>query len=514
MGSRSGEPVNRLRRHPRHRGAQGQRFVPPMLMRGRSYHREMNRTFRSDAAGTARVAWAALAAAVATCLPMQGALAAAAAVTPVASASVATALKIAPIAYRERRLANGLQVISVRSDASPTVSVQVWYHVGSRDDPAGRSGFAHLFEHLMFKSTRYLQAEQFDRLTEDVGGANNAFTNSDVTVYHEVVPSNHLETLLWAEAERMQNLRVDDANFKSERAVVEEEYRQSVLAAPYGRFAHAVESLPYLQHPYQRATIGSIEDLEASTVADVTAFHARYYRPDNATLVVAGDFEPAQLDAWVDKYFASVPRPSSVLPAENALEPAWPKDREIALTAPNVPLPATAAIWLAPAIRSADAPALQVASAILSQGQSSRLNQSLVYRQQIATSASFDTDLRDGPGLLSATAIAAGGKPIGDVRKALLAEVQRLIDRPPTPAELDKVKTQIITGTFVSRQTAEGLGNEIGSAAVLEGDAGRINSDLDALQRVSAADVQRVLRRYVNGTHKVVIDYSQDRAAP
>ena len=431
-----------------------------------------------------------------------------------AVAATPAPLKIADVAYRTRTLANGLQVITVHSDASPTVSIQVWYHVGSRNDPQGRSGFAHLFEHLMFKSTRYLQAEQFDRLTEDVGGSNNAFTSNDVTAYHEVVPSNHLQTLLWAEAERMQNLKIDDANFRSERAVVEEEYRQRVLASPYGRFANAVESAPYLQHPYRRATIGSIADLDASTLDDVTAFHATYYRPDNATLVVIGDFDQAQLDAWVDTYFGPVARPAVPLPVFTATEPAWPADRTVTLTGPQVPLPAVALAWLAPPLRSADAPALQVAAAVLSQGDSSRLKQALVYRQQIATSASFDTDLRDGPGLLSATAVAAGDKKIGDVKKALLAEVLRLVDHPPSAAELDKVKTQLLTAAIVSRQTPEGLGAEIANAAVLEGDPARINADLEALQRVTAADVQRVLRRYVVDAHRVVIDYSQGTATP
>ena len=469
----------------------------------------MNRLLRSCAV------WTLTAATAGGMAPLRAFATAAAPARSVASApSTTAALKIAPVAYRERRLANGLQVISVRSEASPTVSVQVWYHVGSRNDPAGRSGFAHLFEHLMFKGTRYLRPEQFDRLTEDIGGSNNAFTSNDVTVYYEVVPSNHLETLLWAEEERMQNLKIDDANFRSERAVVEEEYRQSVLAVPYGRFTHAVQSLPYLQHPYRRATIGSIADLDAATVTDVTAFHALHYRPDNATLVVAGDFDPASLDTWVDQYFAPIARPSAPIAPLDATEPPWPSDRTIALKAPRVPLPATAVIWLAPPLRSGDAPALQVAAAILSQGDSSRLNQSLVYRQQIASSASFDADLRDGPGLLAATAVAAGGKPIAEIRKALLAEVQRLADHPPSAAELDKVKTQLITAAFVSRQTPEGLGMEIASAAVLEGDAGRINADLEALQRVSAADVQRVLRRYVTGTHDVVIDYSQETSAP
>jgi zinc protease len=433
---------------------------------------------------------------------------------PASDAAAAPALRIPPIVYRERRLANGLQVISVASHASPTVSVQVWYHVGSRDDPQGRSGFAHLFEHMMFKGTTYLRAEQFDRLTEDVGGANNAGTGDDTTEYHEVVPSNHLETLLWAEAERMMNLKIDEANFKSERAVVEEEYRQRVLAPPYGRlFDVALVAASYLQHPYKRPAIGNIDELEAATLADVVAFHARYYRPDNATLVVTGDFDPARLDAWVDKYFGPIPKPAEPLPTLDASEPPWPADRVAKVTGPQVPLPAVAFTWLAPPLTSADAPALQIAAAVLAAGESSRLNQSLVYRQRVATQAGFNADLRVGPGLLIAYAIAAGGKSTDALAKALLAEVVRLATTPPSAAELSKVKTQLITQAFTSRQTPLGLGSAIAEAAVLEGDPARVNTELEDLQRVSAADVQRVLRRYVLGAHKVTIDYRQAEAA-
>ena len=434
------------------------------------------------------------------------------ATVPAAAAPGATTLKVPRIDYRERELGNGLTLLSVESHTSPTVSVQVWYHVGGSDDPPGRSGFAHLFEHMMFKSTKYLKAEQFDRMTEDVGGSNNASTGDDVTEYDEVVPSNYLETLLWAEAERMLNLHVDEENFKSERAVVEEEYRQRILASPYGRFSNALGSAPYLRHPYRRPTIGSIDDLEAATLADVAAFHDTYYRPDNATLVVTGDFDPRQLDAWVDTYFAAIPRPSTPLPRREASEPPWTSDRTITITAPRVPLPAVAAVWLAPPVTSRDAPALQVASALLAGGESSRLNQSLVYRQRIATQAGFNADLRVGPGLLVATAIAAGGKPIADVQSALLAEVRRLVDRPATAAEIDKVKNQLITDAFESRQTPVGLGSAIAEAAVLEGAANKVNTDLEALQRVSAADVQRVLRRYVTQAHKVIVDYRQETA--
>jgi len=423
------------------------------------------------------------------------------------------ALKIAPIKFTERLLPNGLQVIAVPSSASPTVSVQVWYHVGSKDDPAGRSGFAHLFEHLMFKSTAHLKPEQFDRMTEDVGGSNNAFTSNDVTGYTDLVPSNHLEVLLWAEAERMSNLNVVQENFVSERAVVEEEYRQRILASPYGRFGNAIPQAAYQVHPYKRSSIGSIEDLEAATLADVVAFHATYYRPDNATLVVAGDFDPKQLDAWVDKYFTRVAKPATPLPRVTTPEPAWKADRSVTVTGPKVPLPAVALVWLAPPTTSDDAPALQVAASLLSGGESSRLNQSLVYRQQIAAQAGFDADLRAGPGLLRATAIAASGKTLAAVERALLAEVMRLAKQPPTAAELAKVKTQILTGALLTRQTPEGLASAVAEAAVLGGGAEHVNTDIAALQKVSAADVQRVMQRYVVSPHKLTLQYVQEGAA-
>ena len=438
-----------------------------------------------------------------------GLLIAACTMCPAAAPAAGGSIIVPPVAYTERALANGLQFIAVRSRTSPTVSVQVWYHVGAKDDPKGRSGFAHLFEHLMFKSTKYLRAEQFDRLTEDVGGSNNAFTSNDVTAYHAVVPSNHLETLLWAEAERMANLKVDEANFISERAVVEEEFRERVLTSPYGRLGNAMSSSSYLVHPYKRPSIGSIDDLEAASLADVAAFHSTYYRPDNATLVVAGDFDPKQLDDWVDKYFGAVPRPAAALPRFNASEPAWRVDRNVTVTGPQVPLPAVAVTWLAPPVTSPDAPALQIAAALLSGGESSRLNQALVYRQQIASSASFDADLRAGPGLLIASAVAASGRPLAQVESALLAEVRRLATRPIPPTELAKIKTQVLTAALLSRQTPTGVGMAIAEAAVLEGGAAQVNAGVVALQGVTAAQVAQALKHYVLGAHKVTITYRQ-----
>src|SRR6266513_1160778 len=235
--------------------------------------------------------------------------------------------KLPQLDYLDRTLANGLRVLSAQDRSSPTVAIQCWYHVCSKDDPDARSGFAHLFEHIMFKSTKNMKSEMMDRLTEDVGGYNNAFTNPDVTVYYEVVPSNYLETLLWAEGDRLSGLNVDEPNFKSERSVVEEEYRQSYLAPPYGMLEYLIEQQSFTTHPYKRPTIGSIEDLDAASLENVKAFHNAFYRPDNATLVVAGDLDPRQLDSWVEKYLAPIARPSTALPRVSIKEPERTAER-------------------------------------------------------------------------------------------------------------------------------------------------------------------------------------------
>jgi zinc protease len=430
---------------------------------------------------------------------------AAAAMAPPARAAE---LVIPPIQYHQRTLPNGLQVLSVEDHASPNVAVQMWYHVGSKDDPQGRSGFAHLFEHLMFKSTKHMHAEQFDRLTEDVGGANNASTGDDVTNYFEIVPSNHLQTLLWAEAERLSNLNVDEKNFKSERAVVEEEYRQSVLANPYGMLFNSIDPKSYTVHPYQRPTIGSIADLEAASLQNVINFHNTFYRPDNATLIVAGDFDQKQLDAWVDQYFGWSQKPATPIPQVTAQEPVRKQDQRYTINSETAPLPAVAVTWLIPpASDSADGIALKVAGALLSQGESSRLYQSLVYRHQVAQQVGADADTRVGPGLFTAYAILASGHQPAEAAKLLREEIIWLATQPIPAAELDKVKTQLLTAELKQRQTAQGLAFALGQASLIEGNVERVNSDLDALQKVNEKDIHRVLQKYITGAHSVTIDY-------
>jgi len=408
--------------------------------------------------------------------------------------------------FTDRTLANGMRVLAAPDSSSPTVAIQVWYHVGSKDDPQNRSGFAHLFEHIMFKSTKNMKSEMMDRLTEDVGGFNNAFTNDDVTVYFEVVPSNYLETLIWAEADRLSGLNVDDANFKSERDVVKEEYRQGVLAPPYGRFEYLLQQKSFLEHPYKRPTIGSIEDLDAASLKDVQEFHATYYRPDNATLVVVGDFDPKQFDAWVDKYFAPIAKPSRPLPRVEVKEP--PRKSEIRLTEHGSnDLPAVGLTYLTPRQADADSDALRVADVILSGGESSRLYHSLVYTQQLAAEVNSSAETREDVSLFVLTAVLSEGKKVEDVEKAMLAEITKLQDTAVSAAELDKAKNQIITNQLRQRETSNGKALALGEAAVLLGDVTRVNTDLARLQAVTAADIQRVIKKYFADTNRLVLYY-------
>lgn len=430
----------------------------------------------------------------------------------VISASAQT--KMPQMTFRDRILRNGMRVLSVVDKASPTVAINVWYHVGSKDDPDQRSGFAHLFEHIMFKSTKNMKAEMMDRLTEDVGGQNNAFTQDDVTVYYEVVPANYLETLLWAEAERLASLTVDEASFLSERAVVQEEFRQSVLAPPNGRFFYALDQKSFSAHPYKRPTIGSIEDLQAATVENVQKFHSTYYRPDNATLIVVGDFDPKQLDAWVDKYFGPIPKPNLPLPRVQVQEPARTGEKRFMEYAPNVPLKGVGITYLVPSEKSEDAPALNMAEIILSRGRSSRLYQSLVYQQQLATNASANADLREDAGLFDLIAFVATGKKPEDVETSMLAEIKKLQNGPVSADELERARNQILTSELRGRETNLGKSQTLGRAAVLLADPNRVNTELDQLLAVTPADIQRVAKKYFADTNRYVFFYLPESERP
>jgi len=421
---------------------------------------------------------------------------------------------IPPLKFEQRTLPNGLQFIWLEDHTSPTVAIQVWYRVGSKDDPQGRSGFAHLFEHMMFKSTKRMPSETLDRLTEDVGGENNAYTANDVTVYHETVPSNHLQRLLWAEAERLAALTVDVRNFTLEREVVKEEYRQRVLAEPYGEFYEVIEKRSFAEHPYKRPTIGNIAELEAATLEDVRAFHTTFYRPDNAVLVVTGDFNPAQLGKWVDEYFGVIPKPALPIPRVTVKEPARTAAQTIREYDPKPPLPALAVTYLGPAATSEESAAWEIAQQVLSGGESSRLYRQLVYEKQLAQSAEFYADLREDLGLLAFYITLASGVPVEKAKAALLAEITRLASEPISEKELSIARNQLLAAELLGRETADGKASALGEAATILRDPNRVNTDLAALQAVTPEQVQAAAKKWLTEANRLVIEYLPESMKP
>lgn len=423
--------------------------------------------------------------------------------------------KVEPLKFSERKLPNGLRVFAMPDSKTANVAVHVWYDVGSKDDPVGRSGFAHLFEHMMFKATKNLPSESFDRLTEDVGGFNNASTYDDFTNYYEVVPANQLERVLWAESERMGSLVVDEAIFKSERDVVKEEYRQRILASPYGKlFGLYLSQANFQVHPYGRPGIGSIENLDAATIDDVRAFHAAYYRPDNAVLVVSGNFDQATLDKWVDQYFAPITTPKREIPRVTAVEPARTAPKELTVYEPNTPLPAVSISYPGPNATSADLAALLVLDAVMSKGESSRLYQSLVYTQQVATDVFTNYEPTRDPSPYTLAAILSEGKSADDGVKSLLAEAARMRDTQVSAAELEEAKNELLADALKQRETAFGRGSDLAESVIRYRDPAYADKLVAAVQATTPADVQRVAKTILNDQARVTIRYLSEEAKP
>jgi zinc protease len=423
-----------------------------------------------------------------------------------APAMAVDALKVTPpkLEVREHKLANGLDLLMYEDHSVPVATVELWYHVGSKNEKKGRTGFAHLFEHLMFQGSAHLGPEEHKDFIASIGGRYNATTDFDRTLYFQSFPSNYLERVLWMEADRMSSLDISDANFKSERDVVKEERRLRVENPPFGRLFEVVLDKTFTTHPYRIEPIGSMVDLDAATLQDVRDFHGIYYVPNNATLVVAGDFNPDQLIRWTEKYFGPIPQ-GKPIPRDIAKEPAQTAERRAVDYHSNTPLPAVLITCHVPRAGSADNYALQVASSILSSGESSRLYKRMVYEKQMAVAAGGDAILLEDPGVFFFYAILQGGQKPEDGEKELLAEADRLRNEPVSEAELVKAKNQLIAGLVFGRQTDQDKADAIGYAKVILGDESFVNRQLAEFQKVTAADVQRVARTYFSPENRTVV---------
>ncbi len=411
-----------------------------------------------------------------------------------------------PLDIKSHMLTNGLRLVMVEEHSAPVINLQVWYHVGSKDERPGRTGFAHLFEHLMFKGSAHVAPEQHSRIIEAVGGFDNAYTNDDTTVYWQTFPSNYLERVLWLEADRMGSLNVDEANFQSEREVVKEERRAGVDNAPYGRVFEDLYALAFSVHPYQHTTIGSMEDLNKAKIEDVREFFHTFYRPDNATVVIVGDFSASQAIAWAEKYFRGIPRSQQAVPRVSVQEPIHTDERRATRSyGRNSPLPAVVAGYQMPAIFTPDSYPLNLASSILSAGESSRLYRKLVYDDRIALQTAGFGAFTEHPNLFIAFAVMNQGHGAAEGERAIASVLEQVRTSPVNPGELEKAKNQATSSSILGRETVQQIADALGRAAVLGGDPALTNTELDHYLRVTLADIQRVAREYFVSAHRTVL---------
>ena len=420
----------------------------------------------------------------------------------------APALTAPKIDYTLWTLDNGLRVIAIPDATTSTVTTSLWYDIGSKLDPDRRSGFAHLFEHILSRKTENMPYNMIYGLTADVGGTRNASTWVDRTNYYEQVPAAYLETMLWTHRERMAKVVVDQQVFETERDVVKEELRQRVLSPPYGRLQRFV--LPenaFDIMPHRRPGIGSIEDLDSATLDDARAFYEAYYGPDTATLIVAGNFEVEALRKLVDDYFGDIPRRANpVDPAIDAREPELTGPRTVMATAPNVPLPVVGGVWKAPPTTHEDAAALEVLEAILSRGDNSRLDNALVRSGQ-AVQVSAGMAMYREAGQISIYAIVRGEPQMEIASATLDGEIERVRSTLVAPEELTEAKNEIIASTLSRRETARGRAFELGEALVSSGDPDFADKRLAEIGAVTAEDVMRVAALYLAPEKRVTITY-------
>jgi zinc protease len=436
----------------------------------------------------------------------------AAATTPVAAADAAPAAISAPkIEFTEWTLPNGLRVIALPDTSTASVTTSMWYEVGSKHDPQGRSGFAHLFEHILSRKTVNMPYNMVNRLTEDVGGTRNASTGDDRTNYFETVPAEYLETMLWTHAERMARPVVDDEVFEKERSIVKEELRQRVLAPPYGRIRLLLAENGYDVLPERRSGIGSIEQLDAATLADARAFHEAYYGPDTATLIVAGNFDTARLEALVEIYFAPIPRRAKALPLTIAgTEPARTAPREIVATVPNVPLPVVGSLWKVPGAGHPDMAALEVLDAVLSSGDNSRLHEALIRSGKAVDVSEYLNTAEEG-GYFAAFAILNPAADKTEVAQILDRELGRVREGLVSDDELAEARNTLFASALRGRETVRGRAVELGEALVSTGDPNAADVRLARIGQVTAADVQRVARTYL--APEGVVDFRYEAGA-
>jgi zinc protease len=425
------------------------------------------------------------------------------AVGVIAALGVAAA-PVKKIQFTDTKLKNGLRVIIAEDHSAPVFAVAVNYNVGSRDERKGRTGFAHLFEHMMFKGSQNVGAGEHPHLIFANGGSMNGTTNKDRTLYFEILPANQLDLALFLEADRMRSLDITKANLDNQINAVQEERRLGVDNQPYGKTFEVRDELAYENFAYKHSVIGSMADLSAATVDDVASFFKMYYAPNNAVLSIVGDLETKVALDKVRKYFESIPAQPPP-PAVDMTEPVQKEERRATLEDALARLARIDMVFKIPPSSGPDYDALSVLGTVLAGGRSSRFNENIVRQKQLASNVSAFAGESRGPGLFSVVGTVTPGRAVADLEAAIDAEVERVKTGPIEGWEIEKARNG------ARNQLIGNLGSSLGRAITLGEDAlfynnpDRINTRADAIAKVTAADVQRVAKQYLVKTGRTVV---------
>jgi predicted Zn-dependent peptidase len=424
---------------------------------------------------------------------------------------VASAQKVA---FEEYTLDNGLHVILHNDASAPVIITSVMYHVGSKNENPERTGFAHFFEHLLFEGTENIKRGEWFKIVTANGGTNNANTSEDRTYYYEVFPSNSLELGLWMESERMMHPIINQIGVDTQNEVVKEEKRLRVDNQPYGSLIAEVKKNMYVKHPYRWAPIGSMEHLDAATLEEFQAFNKKYYVPNNAVLVVAGDLNDIpKTKEWVNKYFGAIPRGKDVI-VEKFVEEPINSTIKASYQDPNIQKPMIVATYRTPSMKTRDARVLDMISTVLSEGKSSRMYKKIVDDKKMALQIGAFNYSQEDYGMYILYGMPQGTFTSEDIVKEIDEEVVKLQTELLTDKEMQKLKNIYENNYVNGNSNVEGIAENLASYYLLHGDINLINTEIEMYRSITAQEIRDVAKKYLNPNQRLLLDYvpSKDKA--
>jgi predicted Zn-dependent peptidase len=416
------------------------------------------------------------------------------------------------VRFTDTKLKNGLRVLITEDHVAPVVSIAVTYNVGSRDERKGRTGFAHLFEHMMFKGSENVGPGEHFMLVFNNGGSMNGTTNKDRTLYFETMPSNQLDLTLFLEADRMRSLEITKENLDNQRNAVQEERRLGVDNQPYGKTFEAIDDLAYDNFAYEHSVIGSMDDLGAASVQDVAEFFKTYYAPNNAVLALVGDVKADEALAKIRKHFEAIPAQRAPAPVDMT-EPAQTAERRLTLSDALARLDRLDIVYKIPPAMSADEDALSVLGTVLGSGRSSRLYEQIVRQKELASNTSAFAATSRGIGLFRVNAMVSPGKPVTELERAVADEIEKVKTGPIAAWEIEKARTAARSSFVSSVQSTLSRAILLSQYALFHDDPNLINTRAEKIAAVTAEDVQRVARTYLTAENRTVVITSPKPAA-